>query len=300
MTAATLTPTRPSTAAAAARRRRSSILPTAFMALLVLYCFVPLVWLLISSTKTNSGLFDSFGFWFASDVRPLQNLRELFAYQDGVFVRWMLNTVAYSVISAGGASLFATVAGYAFSKYSFRGKNACYVLILGSIMVPTTALAIPTYLMFAQAGIVDTPLAVILPSLLSPFGFFLIKVYSDSSVSDSLIESARIDGASEFRIFWSIAFRILTPAFVTVLLFALVTSWNNYFVPLVMLNKPDYFPVVVGLAQLNSTANAGGGAQPLLNLVVAGSLVAIIPPIIAFVLLQRFWENGLSSGAVNE
>ena len=279
---------------------RTSLLATAFMVLMVIYCMVPLLWLVISSTKSNSGLFDSFGFWFASDVRPLQNLRELFAYNDGVFARWMLNTVAYSVISAGGAAVFAALAGYAFSTYSFRGKNFCYLLILGSVMVPTTALAIPTYLMFARAGIVDTPLAVILPSLLNAFGFFLMKVYTDSSVNKSLIESARIDGAGEFRIFWSIAFPILTPAFVTVLLFALVTSWNNYFVPLVMLNSPDYFPVVVGLAQLNSTANAGGGAQPLLNLVVAGSLVAIIPPVIAFILLQRFWENGLASGAVNE
>jgi multiple sugar transport system permease protein len=167
-------------------------------------------------------------------------------------------------------------------------------------MVPTTALAIPTYLLFARVGIVDTPMAVILPSLVSPFGIFLMKVYTDDAVPDSVIESARVDGASELRIFTQIAFRMLTPAFITVLLFAIVTTWNNYFLPLVMLNSPEFLPVTIGLAQLNATANAGGGAQPLLNLVVTGSLVSIIPLIAAFVLLQRYWQSGLASGAAKE
>ncbi|SDT26883.1 carbohydrate ABC transporter permease [Microlunatus soli] len=283
-----------------AARRRSAVLPTVFMIIVVIYCATPLLWLLVSATKSNDGLFNSFGFWFADDVQPGRNLHDLFAYKDGIFIRWMLNTLLYSAVSAGLAAIFATIAGYTFSLFTFKGKNLCYVLILGSIMVPTTALAIPTYALFTQVGIVDTPTAVILPSLLSPFGFFLIKVYADSSISRSVVESARIDGASELRIFVSIAFRILMPAFVTVLLFAIVTAWNNYFVPLVMLNTEKLYTVVVGLAQINATANAGGGAQPLFNLVTIGSLVAIVPPIIAFILLQRYWESGLSSGSVNE
>jgi multiple sugar transport system permease protein len=282
------------------KRRRRTLVPTLVMSLVLAYCLIPLVWLVFASTKTNSGLFESFGFWFANDIRPWQNVKDLFAYRDGVFAQWMLNSAMYSIVSAGGASIIATIGGYAFSKFNFHGKRFLYAFILGSIMVPTTALAIPTYLLFARVGIVDTPMAVILPSLISPFGIFLMKVYTDDAVPDSVIESARVDGASEFRIFTQIAFRMLTPAFITVLLFAIVTTWNNYFLPLVMLNSPEFLPVTVGLAQLNATANAGGGAQPLLNLVVTGSLVSIIPLIAAFVLLQRFWQSGLASGAAKE
>ena len=282
------------------RRRRKTLVPTLVMSLVLAYCLLPLLWLVFASTKTNSGLFDSFGYWFADDIRPWQNIKELFAYRDGVFAQWMLNSAMYAFVSAAGASIFATIGGYAFSKFHFRGKRFLYAFILGSIMVPTTALAIPTYLLFAKVGIVDTPMAVILPSLVSPFGIFLMKVYTDDAVPDSVIESARVDGASEFRIFVQIAFRMLTPAFITVLLFAIVTTWNNYFLPLVMINSPEYLPVTVGLSQLNATANAGGGAQPLLNLVVTGSLVSIIPLIAAFVLLQRYWQSGLSSGAAKE
>ncbi|HEX8345188.1 MAG TPA: carbohydrate ABC transporter permease [Actinoplanes sp.] len=282
------------------KRNRRTLVPTLVMSLVLAYCLIPLVWLIFASTKTNSGLFESFGFWFADDVRPWQNIKELFAYRDGVFAQWMLNSAMYSIVSAGGASIIATIGGYAFSKFQFKGKRFLYAFILGSIMVPTTALAIPTYLLFARVGIVDTPMAVILPSLVSPFGIFLMKVYTDDAVPDSVIESARVDGASELRIFTQIAFRMLTPAFITVLLFAIVTTWNNYFLPLVMLNSPEFLPVTIGLAQLNATANAGGGAQPLLNLVVTGSLVSIIPLIAAFVLLQRFWQSGLASGAAKE
>jgi multiple sugar transport system permease protein len=189
------------------RPRSRSLLATVFMMVVLLYSLLPLVWLVFSSTKTNSGLFDSFGYWFASDFRPWANIRDLFSYQDGVFARWMINTIVYSVVSAGGAAVLAALGGYAFAKYEFRGKRLVYAVILGSIMVPTTALAIPTYLLFSRVGIVDSPAAIILPSLVNPFGIFLMKAYAQDAVSDSVIESARIDGAGEFRIFWSIAFR---------------------------------------------------------------------------------------------
>ena len=128
-------------------------------------------------------------------------------------------------------------------------------------MVPTTALAIPTYLLFAKVGLVNTPWAVILPSLVSPFGLYLMRVYAEDAVPDSLIEAARIDGAGEARIFFRIALRLLAPGLVTVLLFTLVATWNNYFLPLIMLNDPSLYPITVGLASWAAQAAGGGPAR---------------------------------------
>ena len=204
----------------------------------------------------------------------------------------------YSVVSAVGAALLAASAGYGFAKFAFRGKNLLFWFVLGSVMVPTTALAIPTYLMFAKLGFTNNPLAVILPSLVSPFGIYLMRIYAEAAVPTDLIEAARIDGAGEFRIFRQIAFRLLVPGFVTVLLFNFVATWNNYFLPLVMLSEPSWYPLTVGLQQWNSQATAGGGATSAFNIVITGSLISIVPLIIAFIFLQRYWQSGLGSGGV--
>jgi multiple sugar transport system permease protein len=205
------------------------------------------------------------------------NIRDVFTLDGGDYLRWMRNTVLYSLISAVGGALLAAAAGYGFAKFEFRGKNAMFWLVLGSIMVPQTALAIPTYLMFSKIGLTNSPLAVILPSLVSPFGIYLMRIYVQEAVPSTLIEAARIDGAGEFRIFRAIAFRLLAPGFVTVLLFTFVATWNNYFLPLVMLSEPRWYPVTVGLSQWNSQAKAGGGSEVLFSLVITGALIAVVP-----------------------
>jgi multiple sugar transport system permease protein len=190
------------------------------------------------------------------------------------------------------------MAGYAFAKYQFPGNKLLFSITLGAIMIPLTALAIPTYLLFSSAGLTNTPLAVILPSLVSPFSVFLMRVYAADAVPDSLIEAARVDGAGELRIFWQVAIRLLGPGIVTVLLFTLVATWNNYFLPLIMLNSGELYPLTVGLAQQESTSAAGGGAQALFSTVITGSFVSIIPLIVAFLYLQRYWQTGLATGGV--
>jgi multiple sugar transport system permease protein len=278
--------------------RGPSARATLFMAAFLVYFLLPLFWLAIAATKSNSGLFDSFGLWFADDFNLLANIGDVFSYGGGEYARWLANTAVYALVSAGGAALLAATAGYGFAKFEFPGKRLLFGIVLASIMVPTTALAIPTYLLLSEVGIVDTPLAIIIPSLVSPFGIYLMRIYAADAVDDSLIEAARIDGASELRIFWKVAFRLLAPGFVTVLLFTLVATWNNYFLPLVMLNDPAYFPVTVGLAQWNAAATGGGGSQALFSLVVTGSLLSIVPLIAAFLMLQRYWQTGLGTGGV--
>lgn len=279
------------------RQRRSSLL-TIFVWISLVYFLVPLLWLVISTTKSNSDLFDTFGLWFGKSFQFGENFVSLFTFQNGVFWQWILNTLIYALAGAVGAAALAAAAGYSLAKYKFRGRNAVFSVILGSIMVPLTALAIPTYLLFAAGNLTNSMWSIILPSIVSPFGVYLMRVYASESVDDSLLEAARIDGAGEFRIFVTIGIRLLAPGIVTVLLFQLVATWNNYFLPLIMLTSPSLFPVTVGLAQWQATASAGGGAQVLFSTVLTGSFVSIIPLAAAFLFLQRYWQSGLSTGSV--
>jgi multiple sugar transport system permease protein len=279
-----------------ARKPRSWLL-TVFMLICVGYFLFPLFWLVVASTKSNDDLFSSFGLWFAN-FNLLENIQTVLTLQDGVFIRWALNSLIYAVVSAVGASFLATAAGYAFAKYRFPGRTALFSITLGAIMIPLAALTVPTYLLFAKAGLTDTYWAIILPSLATPFGVFLMRVYAADAVDDALIEAGRVDGVGELRIFFTIALRLLLPGSVTVLLFTLVATWNNYFLPLIMLNSADKFPLPVGLAQWQSAAGAGGGAQALFSTVITGSLLAIIPLVVAFLFLQRYWQSGLATGGV--
>ncbi|MEU9212279.1 carbohydrate ABC transporter permease [Streptomyces sp. NPDC048415] len=281
--------------------RRSTPLTIAMLAALA-YFLLPLFWLLIASTKSTQDLFNSFGLWFSHAPQLLTNVKETFTQDDGVFVHWLLNTVMYAVVSALGAALLAAAGGYGFAKFRFRGHRAAFNLVLGAVMVPTTALAIPTYLLFAKAGLVNTPWAVILPSLVNPFGLYLMRIYAQDAVPDSILEAARIDGAGEVRIFFRIALRLLGPGLVTVLLFTLVATWNNYFLPLIMLNDPNLYPITVGLSSWAAQAqNGGAGAgSDMLALVVTGSLISVLPLVVAFLLLQRYWQSGLATGGVKQ
>jgi multiple sugar transport system permease protein len=280
--------------------RRSTPL-TLVMVAVLLYFLLPLFWLVVSATKTTSDLFSTFGLWFSGDFALFSNIKDTFTYNDGVYGRWMLNTFLYSVVSAVGATLLAALGGYGFAKFRFRGNNALFGFVLGSIMIPATALAIPTYLLFSKFSLVNTPWAIILPSLVSPFGLYLMRVYAQDAVADAILEAARIDGAGEVRIFFQVVLPSLAPGLVTVLLFTLVATWNNYFLPLIMLNDPNLYPITVGLSAWSSQAVGGSGSSAeLLALVVTGSLLSIIPLIAAFLMLQRFWQSGLTAGGVKE
>ena len=277
----------------------SQVVITGLLLVFLIYSLLPLFYLIVSATKDGSVLFSSFGLWFSS-FDLFANLSGVFTYDGGVFINWLWNTAYYSVISAFGASFVATIAGYSFAKFRFRGSTLLFAVILGSIMVPPTALVIPTYLLLSKVELVNTPLAVILPSLISPFGVYLMRVYAEQSVPDDLLDAARVDGAGEFRIFWSVALRVLAPGFVTVLLLSFVATWNNYFLPLVVLNDPSLYPLTVGLVSWHDTATGGGGAQNLYPLVITGSLVSIVPIIAAFLFLQRFWQGGLTFGSLKD
>ncbi|MDN3483671.1 carbohydrate ABC transporter permease [Arthrobacter sp. APC 3897] len=278
---------------------KRNVLLTILTGVVLLYSLVPLLWLVINSSKTQDDLFSSFGLWFSDEFALFSNIADTLTYDDGIFVRWLLNTVLYVVLGAGGATFLAVLGGYALAKFNFPGKKAVFAVIIGAVAVPGTALAVPTFLMFSEIGLTNTPWAVIIPSLISPFGLYLMWTFATEAIPTELLESARMDGAGEFRTFFRICLPLLGPGIVTVLLFTMVATWNNYFLPLIMLKNPDWYPLTLGLNAWNGQASTAGG-EAIFNLVITGSLLTILPLIAAFLLLQRYWQSGLSAGAVKE
>ncbi len=276
-------------------RPLSVVLATGGLVVAALYFLIPIWWLVVASSKSQATLVTTNGLWFAQPFQLFSNVSNLFAFRDGLYIRWLLNSIGYAVLGAGFGTLFAVMAGYALAKYVFRGRELVFNLILGGVLVPATALALPLFLMFSEVGLVNTYWAVFLPSLVSPFGVYLARIYAAASVPEPLLEAARLDGASEFRAFFVIALRLMKPALVTIFLFQFVVIWNNFFLPLVMLSNERLFPITLGLYTWNSSINQ---APELRLFVIVGSMVSILPLLIAFLGLQRFWQSGLSAGGV--
>lgn len=275
---------------------------TLIMLIISTYFLVPLIWIVVSSTKTTTDLFGTFGLWFGKSFQLWKNLGMVFSTDDGIYKIWLMNSLIYSIVGALGAAMLCTMAGYGFSKYKFVGSTFIFRTVLAAVMIPTAALSIPTFIIFSQLGLTNTRWGVILPSLISPLGVYLMKVYSDTSIPNNMIEAARIDGASETKIFKSISLRMLMPGFVTVLLLSIVGIWNNFFLPLIMLSETELQPLPVGLFIWYGRAYSGGsGADPQFQVaVIASAGLSLVPLIIVFLFLQRYWENGLSLGAVKE
>ena len=275
------------------RKRRTSIVPTGVLVLGIVYALLPIIWVLIASTKTTTQL-DSYAA-FRPGNSLWANFQTLNAYQGGVFWTWMLNTALYA---GGGAILSAIVsalAGYGFSKYRFRAKGFLFTMILVGMLVPAVVLAIPQYLLVAKIGLADTYWAVLIPSIISPYGIYLARLYAGASVPDEILEAARMDGSSEWRTFLRIGIPMMSPGLVTIFLFQFVAIWNNFLLPWLMLSSENKYPLTVGLFTL---LDAGTSQPALYSLVLIGAVLSILPLILLFFLLQRFWRVDLGAGSV--
>jgi multiple sugar transport system permease protein len=272
----------------------SQALTLVFLLAFAGYCLVPASWLIFASTKSTADLYGSFGFWFA-EFNLFENLRRLTTQQNGIFIRWMLNSLLYAGVGGLLSTLISSLAGFALAKYQFAGRDLIFSIILGGVLIPGAVLALPLFLLLSQLGLTNTYIGVLLPSLVSPFGVYLSRVYAAASVPDELLEAARVDGSSEVRTFFTMVMRIMAPALVTVFLFQFVAIWNNFFLPLVVLSRNDLFPVTLGLYAWQGQAL---GNPDIVSLVVTGSLIASLPLVIFFFALQRYWRAGATAGAI--
>ncbi|WP_432487958.1 carbohydrate ABC transporter permease [Kineococcus sp. SYSU DK018] len=292
----------PARAHGAAPRRRARTVtagprPSAVVSLPLLigaaYCLLPVLWVLAASTKSASELFSTFT--LAPSTHLLGNVADLSAYRDGVFWRWMLNTALYAGVGALLSTLVSAMAGFGLAKYSFPGKRAVFNVLLAGVLVPGVVLAVPQYLLLAKVDLTNTYWSVLLPSIISPYGIYLARIFAAAAVPDDVVEAARVDGAGDARVFARIGLPMMRAGLVTVFLFQFVAIWNNFMLPYIMLGDDKLFPVTVGL---NGLLNQGASQPAMYTSVVTGALLAIVPLVALFLCLQRYWQVDLTSGAV--
>lgn len=272
---------------------RARVLPTVVLVIGAIYALIPVVWVFVASTKAPGELFNSFtfapgsGFW--------QNLGALFSYSGGAYGMWAANSLLYAGVGGILSTLVSASAGYALAKFEFVGGRIFFAALLAGLLIPGITLAVPQYLLLSDLHLAGTQLSVLLPSIISPFGIYLCRVYAQGAIPSEMLEAARIDGASEFRIFRSVVLPLMLPGMVTVFLLQFVGIWNNFLLPYIMLSDTNTFPLTVGL---NSLLDRGSGSPALYSLAIIGAAVAILPLIALVLGLQRFWRLDLIAGGV--
>ena len=278
--------------------RATRVALTVLTSLFALFILGPLVWLVISATKDQAHVYQSFGFWFAGPFRLFHNIASLGQNVSGagVFLTWLRNTLLYAVVGALGATALSALAGYGFARFTFRGSRALFFMVMASLLVPITSVALPLFLVYAKTGLVNSIWGMILPSTISVVGIYLMRTYIEASVPRDLISAARIDGAGELRIFLRIAMPLSAPGLVTVLLITIVTIWNNYFLPLMIFSKSARYPLTVGLSAMSAAAQSGSKAD-LVPILITGGLITVVPIVILFLLLERYFRGGLLQGS---
>ncbi|MER6943145.1 carbohydrate ABC transporter permease [Nonomuraea sp. NPDC000554] len=271
---------------------RARILVTSFLFVVAAYMLLPIWWLVVSASKSSADLFSTNPIWF-SGLNLGDNLSRVMSQDDGLFPRWMLNTLLYAGGGAVGAMLLAAMAGYALAKFPFRGRNVLFGVIMVAVLLPLPLLAIPIYLLESKIGLINTTWGMLLPSMVSPFGVYLARAYAQVAVPDELLDAGRVDGAGELRLFFTVGLRLMAPAMVTLFLFQFVAIWNNFFLPMMLLNDQELWPITLGLVRWHGIRTGF-----LRDAVVTGALLSLIPVVLAFLSLQRFWKADLAAGSI--
>jgi ABC-type glycerol-3-phosphate transport system permease component len=274
------------------RNRRERVLSIVLTGLLLAGLAVPLLpllWTLSSSFKPVSDIFT-----YPPQLLPspgtLENYRRLFS--EIPFPRWFWNTLGVSVVSTGLALFFSALGGYAFAKYEFRGKTLLFNIVLGSLLVPFAVLLIPLFVLITRIGWADSFLALIVPWMAPAYGIFLMRQYIVQAVPDELIDAGRVDGASEFRVFWSLVLPLVRPALGALAIWNFLGVYNSFLWPLVVMSSNDKLMLPVGLAQIYGNYSREYG------LVMGGAVLAAVPMIVVFVALRRQFIEGLTFGAL--
>lgn len=273
-----------------ARERSRSGFLTVFIALGALVMITPFLWLIIASTYPTSEIFST-----PPHALPgghlWENLTTLFGSSG--FGEALRNSLIVSIVTTVLAVLICSSAGYAFAKFTFRGSNVMFVVIIASLALPSQVTLVPLFQMMVSLGWLNSYQSLIIPNLAVPFGIFLMR-QTMLSVPDELLQAARVDGAGEFRTFFQIVLPTVRPALAACSIFLFLGQWNDFVYPLVVLRTQDAYTVPVALAALKGVSSTDYGA------LLAGTLVSITPVLILFLFLQRHFVAGLLAGSVKQ
>jgi multiple sugar transport system permease protein len=246
----------------------------------------PFLWAVLSSLKPEAEIRRIPATWWP-EVFTLDNYRELLSRLD--FPQAFANSAIVAVLTTLGNLVFCSLLGYALAKLRFPGKRALFLVVLGTLMVPSMVTFVPQFVMVSNLGLVNSYGGLILPFLATPFGVFLMRQYL-LSIPDELIEAARVDGAGELRIFARVVMPLCGPALATLTILTFLASWNNFLWPLVVATTEDRYTLPVALALYSVGQN-----RIELGLVLAGAVAVLLPVVIVFVLLQRHFLRGIAT-----
>ncbi len=249
----------------------------------------PFLWMLLSSFKTDAEIRRSPPTWWPQDP-TFDNYSNLLGRLD--FPAYFTNSVVVAVLTTVGNLLFCAAAGYALAKLRFAGSRVLFAVVLGTIMVPSIVTLVPLFVLVSNLGLVNSYAGLVLPFLAQAFGVFLMRQFM-LSIPDDLLEAARIDGAGEWRIFWRIVLPLCRPALATLGILTFLASWNNFLWPLVAATTEDRYTMPVALALYSVGQN-----RARYDLLLAGSVLVVVPVLIVFVLLQRHFVRGIATTGI--
>ena len=250
----------------------------------------PFIWMLSASFMFD-GHASVFPPRFFPDEFTIIQYETLFSRLD--VSRNLLNSVLISSMVTVVSLVFNSMAGFAFAKYRFRGKDTIFKMLLSSMVIPSQVTMLPLFLMLKEFGFLNTYMAILVPGLANVFGIFLIRQYV-MAIPDSLIESARIDGATDFQIYYKIIVPLAMPVMVTLAIFTFMGTWNDFLWPLIVLNDSSMYTLPVALANLMGEHTK----DP--ELMMAGSVITILPVMMLFLVLQKYYIKGIMMGSVKE
>lgn len=261
----------------------------ALLVALALLTMFPFYWMFVLATHSRETIFNAPPpFWFGDKLA--RNYDALLAALP--FLRNFWNSVYVAVLATLTTLFFCSLGGFGFAMYNFRYKNLLFGLLVGSLMIPQLLNVIPYYLIIKFLGWLDQPIALWFPGMASAFGIFLMRQYIASTISRELMDAARIDGASEFRIYWNIAVPLIKPGLATLGLLTFITSWNNFLGPLIVMRSRETYTIPLALRSLQGLVNTDWGA------VMLGTALAVIPLLILFFMASRQVIEGLTAGSV--
>ncbi|MDX5595173.1 carbohydrate ABC transporter permease [Pseudovibrio sp. SPO723] len=270
-------------------KRLPKISMHAFLIVSVLITIFPFVWVAMMGTHSRSEIFSSPPpFYFGS--RLLENYEKLL----DIMPFWLVlgNSLMVSIIGTAVTVLFCSMCAYGFFAYEFRGKNLVFGVMVASMMVPPVLTLIPFFLTVKFLGLLDTHAAIWLPLAANAMGIFLIRQYMVTSISRDLLDAAKVDGASDFRTYWTVVLPLIKPALATLGIVTFIALWNNFLLPLIVISSPDKYVLTLALRSLQSVANTPWGA------VMLGTFLSMIPLLVAFLFFSKQMMAGLTAGAV--
>lgn len=276
-------------APARARRRAGRVLLYAFLIALLLVFALPLLWALSSSFKDRSEIF-AHPPELLPDPGTLDNYRGLL---DGnPFWSWLLISTVVAVISTLASVVLCALAGFAFAKYRFRGKNLLFDIMFSSLAVPFAVIVVPLFIMVAKAHLTTPYFALVVPWVAPAFGIFMMRQFTEQSVPDALLDAARVDGCTEFGLFRRIVLPLLRPALGALGVWSFLNSYNSLLWPLIVVSEPGDYTLPLGIQALF------GATGRQYDLVLAGAVLAAVPSLIDFFVLRKQLLEGLTAGAV--